>query len=1064
MGKNLEVLVKHRDAILIAEIGALLHDLGKLDERFIIQTSIDGPGNFKKYKHEKILKDLLGLKKLLSNNYFTDKLAQLGDIISELAPSNRRSDLSLDRFISKHHDDVSKSPIGYYKLISPSTGGVDGIDSGIDKSAASGKAKQSLANTYIATVFGFEEKYINAKESILKSLQNEFVKVLNSELQKKIIDGLVEFAKVRPLIMHAAKKAFIEALGETRRAANDVTLWDHSYSVASLYKAALAKILLDDHWIDPCKFQWRFLHISIDGLSFLNSAHRVTDILGRRKAVIDALNKVKELIEIEYPLGNEIYRDENGSAFLVPDVSDLSDRVNKDDKSLQELIQDAFAKSDLKEEIKLILSPQAFSDASRGAILLGKLLSKSPSYLTTDPNVVKEWWRKAEGAEVCTVCSLRPMGYNPDNPTQIDEKAKDRHVCKVCLERRGRRSQEWATKELDSTIWIDEVADINARVALIVGRFQLDDWLNGAFTDTIFTQSLTLHNLSYDQIINGLKEALEGKDIDILDRVGGDAWGYFKRERKLSSNSTEDEVKCVVREFYQLIVEERDARGLSKNVSTLEDKAMLFGLFLFHKYPSFARLRRIWETTQKFWVNVAKGRGNQASLIAKVVGQVGPRLKITVTDIEKLDLGPYHAYELILNGVRLSVIWASYLNEFIIADNLCYMAKLLGAPEATWRDAEEAALFVKSKLSGEIKIEEPPGYGTKAKKIGTLKDIRAEIMRDDQGQSITYVPAIPILTEPRTFVTLVPAKKALEIVAKIKKKYEFEMGKVRNRLPLCLGIIYFHRRTPLRAALEAGQQMLKMQGREEIWRVKEKRPASDEEKARYEGKLGAHVQYLNLQDPQGREMPWLVSYSLGDNSQDYYYPYFFVKAPTQVNFLNQRSNRFESYRPTPNGKEKCWLVHVGDLEVGDEVWVTPSRFDFEFLDTSARRFEIIYDDGRRRSPRKTRPYLLEDLDILSQIWELLAGKNGLTTTQIDALISLIEAKRERWHYPTGEAQKDKAFGQLVHDALTRADWPDGWMKIAEKDRALLEKAAISGVLSDVLELYMKVMKEEPKRK
>ncbi|MDZ7261238.1 MAG: CRISPR-associated protein Csx11, partial [candidate division KSB1 bacterium] len=282
-----------------------------------------------------------------------------------------------------------------------------------------------------------------------------------------------------------------------------------------------------------------------------------------------------------------------------------------------------------------------------------------------------------------------------------------------------------------------------------------------------------------------------------------------------------------------------------------------------------------------------------------------------------------------------------------------------------------------------------------------------------------------------------------EVVAKIKENYETEMGKVRNRLSLTLGIIYFHRRTPLRAALEAGRQMLKIPTEQKVWKVQ---------------RIDHNAIYFN------NGSKWGVPITLGDGNLDYYYPYFFDKTPAQDHPLDQRPNRFESYRPTPNGNERCWLVHVSELKPGDEVWVIPSQFDFEFLDTSARRFEICYgNNGRRRGFHQNRPYLLEDLDVLKQLWKLLAGENGLTTTQINALTGLIEAKREMWRYPTNDAQKDKVFEQLVKDALARAEWPNGWINIPAESRTLLEKAAINGVLTDVLELYMELMKEKPKR-
>lgn len=1103
MNKDLEVLAQHRDAILLAEIGALLHDLGKLDSRFIIQMSADRPSSFKRYEHEKILKDLPQLKNLLSDKVFTDTLADLGNIVQGLAPPTRRSELSLDRIISKHHDDVKGSPIGYYKLIAASTCGVDGVDSGIDKGTVSSEAKQTRANTYIATTFGFEGKCIDATKNDLGPFQQKLVQILKSGL-KKVINGTA-FNMIRSNIIQAAKQAFVETLGDTRRAANDVTLWDHSYSVASLYKAALAKILLDGQWTEPKELQWRILRISLDGLSFLNSVHRVPDILGRQQALTDALDKVKELLEVEYPLGNEIYRDENGSAFVVPDVGHLLDRVNNEGKSLQQLIEEAFTKSDLKEEVELILSPEAFSDASRGAILLGELLKKPIPLLTTGPNVVQKWWDSI--GEICTVCGLRPQGFGAEqietykhNLNFYSQKAKNRNICCICLKRREGRSETWAKRQLsDTTIWIDEAADINARVALIVGRFDLVHWLDGSYLNSFFTQSLQDWQNGLQGLYERFKSPNKAQWENEVKRIATSSNPYSELLEKLKialsesiANAVGDETKfwlhSIAPEAYD---GKRDAkefiiaickRDLHKFIPLLPNgepdlskvSAEQLALLLLRKHPSFARLRRIWDTTRKFWVDFVEGRDDQPSLIAKIVGQTGLRLKITASNIEKLKLGHYHTYELVLNGMRLrlSVVWAAHLNGFITVDNLCYVAKLLGAPEAEWTNPEKAALFVKSKLPDKIRIEEPPGYGIKAEKIGTLEGVRAEIKKDDQGQLQTYVPAIPILTEPRTFMVLVPAKKALEVVAEIKKKYEIEMGKVRNRLSLFVGIVYFHRRIPLRAALEAGRRMLRMQNKEGIWEVKESRSANDEEKARYEGKLGSHAQYLGLQDQEGREISWIVPYSLGDDSEDYYYPYFFVEELAPRTSSDELKHLFRA--PRPGQKEMTDLVHVKELQKGDKVYITPSRFDFEFLETSGRRFEVSYNDqGLRRNPaRRTRPYLLEEIETLQHIWWLLSGKGkehpktewkGLTTTQIEALVSIIEAKREEWNQPTGKASYHTTFEHLVKDVLRRADWPDGWAKMAKEDQSLLEEAAKNGILADVVELYMTVMKEKPKK-
>jgi len=1085
MKRDLDVLVQHRDAILLAEIGALIHDLGKLSKEFVTFQSAECAKNpnyspwcqedphmeFLKPKYKDFVPDQL--LDALANKGFQNLLKiELGEL--------KQSPQDLGRFIAIHTR--KKTGIGLITLIAE----CDGIDSGVDKGALPREgSKQSLDDTRISTAFGYEKsRQINTDE--LRKSRHDYAQVL-ADVLSQIKDARAALKQGQqidsgkwkkwlygddqtPGLRDCTREAFRKALGETRRAANDVTLWDHSYSVASLYKAALAKILLDGQWTEPKELQWRILRISLDGLSFLNSVHRVPDILGRQQALTDALDKVKELLEVEYPLGNEIYRDENGSAFVVPDVDDLLDRLNKEGKSLRELIEEAFAESELKGEIKLILSPEAFSDASRGAILLGELLKKPTPLLTTDPDVVEKWWSKAEGLEICTVCGLRPQSYGaPDREKHDQENHKPlegpvagcetcktlaRNICYVCLERRGRRSQEWATKGLDSTIWIDEVADINARVALIVGCFLIDDWLNGAFTDSIFTQTLALHNLSYDQLIKGLEAALEGVNTEILNKVGGDAWRYYPKKKKLKPDSSPDEVKQIVENFYEDIVNERDVRGLSKGVSTIDDKAKLLALFLFRKHPSFARLRRIWKTTQGFWQVV------RDEVIPKVLEKDrGQRLEIEVENKkDKLSrkLGDYHVYDAQLKKKNLffSVVWDT--KRLITADNLQYLSELLRLREPLEKLLER---------QNELPLYEPAGYGMRRTPAATAKIKAVKPLG-------TYTPAIPILTEPRTFMVLVPAKKALEVVAEIKKKYEIEMGKVRNRLSLFVGIVYFHRRIPLRAALEAGRRMLRMQNKEGIWEVKESRSANDEEKARYEGKLGSHAQYLGLQDREGREISWIVPYSLGDDSEDYYYPYFFVEELAPRTSSDELKHLFRA--PRPGQEEMTDLVHVKELQKGDKVYITPSRFDFEFLETSGRRFEVSYNDqGLRRNPaRRTRPYLLEEIETLQHIWWLLSGKGkehpktewkGLTTTQIEALVSIIEAKREEWNQPTGKASYHTTFEHLVKDVLRRADWPDGWAKMAKEDQSLLEEAAKNGILADVVELYMTVMKEKPKK-
>jgi hypothetical protein len=150
--------------------------------------------------------------------------------------------------------------------------------------------------------------------------------------------------------------------------------------------------------------------------------------------------------------------------------------------------------------------------------------------------------------------------------------------------------------------------------------------------------------------------------------------------------------------------------------------------------------------------------------------------------------------------------------------------------------------------------------------------------------------------------------------------------------------------------------------------------------------------------------------------------------------------------------EEYW-VHVAELKQCDTVTFTPSTFDFEFLDTTARRFEVSYDDkGHRRGKEKRqRPYLLEELDDIEKAWEAV---RGLMHSQIKICEFLIESKRMEWDEPRG-AGSSKTFQQFVHDVLKN-------VVVHADDLHDLEHAAVSGMLADALELHLTIAKEKVK--
>lgn len=298
----------------------------------------------------------------------------------------------------------------------------------------------------------------------------------------------------------------------------------------------------------------------------------------------------------------------------------------------------------------------------------------------------EEWTEgRPENAEICMVCSVRPVGFprqgsQPEVERKLanwatQEKAKRRNICRVCLDRRGRRAQEWAQSGMKGTIWTDEVADGNGRLALFVGKLGLSGWLDGSLLSTIQVTSSTTKN------------------------------------------------------------------------------------------PSPARLYRITETARAFWQQVVD------ELTPQVVGQRPFRLALYPQEGDWPDLGDFHAYELAVNGLSLSVVWDKPNSRFLTAENLAYFAY-------RWRTTQEK---LTDRLQGRtFDVLEPSAFQRLGQTLTRVSITRVE-------QLDAYQPAIPLLAEPGVCMTLVPAAKALDLARVVKREYERQMGRVRDRLPLYLG-------------------------------------------------------------------------------------------------------------------------------------------------------------------------------------------------------------------------------------------------------------------------------------
>ncbi|MCD6387858.1 MAG: hypothetical protein J7L69_00500 [Desulfobulbaceae bacterium] len=796
---------------------------------------------------------------------------------------------------------------------------------------------------------------------------------LNQKL-KAIIKTTLNFPSKRKDAIQIFKENMQTAPGDARRPINEVTLWDWSSIVAALYKAEISRCTITGEQREPKDVQWRLLSIRTNGLEYLLSAFSIPDLKARQELLQNAWDKVRNLLEEEYPLALEVYRDENGPVFVVPDLENLlglSDS-ERNAQTLRELILERFRQGTVQDDPCLALQGEIVPkfhldddpwDGQSKLPPVGEHLKETP-VLQSDPQwVAAQWCNLPKPQERCVVCGLRPQGPS--------HKALQRGMCDICEKRREDRAQGWATKNLSSTIWLDEVADTNRRVALITGTFDLTHWLDGTLV-----RSLAV-------------------------RTPNDQNGH-----------TEDKVA---------------------------------------KNPSFARLRRIWETTRKFWEKTLEETEGRLTKRPRIF----LRGTVTLTNPkDKESLGPYHAYELEIQGRKVAVLWVPedakdekgqllpQHGGFWIIENIDYLDNVY---EGSFRK------IVQSLLGEPLQVYEPSEHGRPGQPVATFTIANKS---DVQYLKDHYTPLIPILAEPRTFMALVPADKVFEVVKAIKAKYEREMGKVRNRLPLHLGIVFADSHQPLRIILDTGRRMLEQVADVREWQVVNKHTQPDEGGSlpqRFgDDAQGQFARWYEIElEKNGRQLTWYVPAVMGDGrTEDRWYPYVFLATSDEP---TDRNRYYKTDLGNPWNPDHPWLVHACELKPGDIIYFTPATFDFQWLTVGADRFEIAYNNQGQRCGLARRPYLLDHIETLERIWRTL--QKHTSESQIHALVSLIETKREEWHAAPG----DETFRRFCRDVLINLEWrTEPWRQ--EPLDAWVDYAA-QGWIADAVEIFHGIMKE-----
>lgn len=1026
----LNIVRNYREAVIRASAGGYLHNLGKVSQEFnqqmtntdqdifsyqhfiglLLEDINNVDKNLLKYKegdrhknvipigfenkvneNKNVFQNLQGIFKQTLSPLpfpFNDCEYRLGDFIEFLGQGNRWARLYFRKDANRNEDhhlilnninnpdnpaDPANHPY-YIELIRGTTSLLTHLMNICHRGASGGEKdvfyvhnQRKGACAFIATPFGFEtynadERYGEYIE-LCEKAEEVIKKHLNADEQK--VFSLNKFVM-------ALKPTFQRSMADSERPFNNISVHDIGHSGMALLKSAIwtlrdKNLTHDSFWTDEGNWlRWRLLRFSLDGIGYLAESISIGDLRVRKNKLDEYLNKVKHLLEEEYPVATEVYRDENGSVFVFPDWGPDSDET----KVIKQLIDDKYGiKSGMKSGESVISkmygiepSMQILTDCSMAhpgdaKQAKSQYIGKEMQNMILNPmpaNPVPEAYKKNNepNTDICPYCGLR----------LVSKKYESRMICKECMDERGGVAKKWwgtnEENERSRTIWLEEIADDNGRLALITGRFFPERFI----------------------------------ELDYL------PIGKKKEDGKI------------------------DSKKLGNEMVSAE---------------AFARQRRIWETCREFWKDIDEAI-NKA--IGQLIGSDSQRLSIGIeADKTGKKLSHYHAYELIIDGNRLMVMWNGA--DFITLENLNGFEKRNGL-------GKTAKEYLAAHIGKPATIRIPGGYGSKSAEWGSV------IIEGVGVNDTNYISAMHILTEPRTFMYLLPADKAIEIVKIIKVKYEKEMGQVRGRLPLHLGIVYANRYTPLRAILDAGRRMLNQGAMAASAEVVRK--VQDDKN----NKLNL---YWQIEDEKATTY-WPIALKTGGDSniEDDWYPYFPVSwdGPSGGRTWELESPARVYYGDSV--KEIRQMIHVKNLLEKEQFILYPSTFDFEYLDSAGVRFEIAYEKRKRKSPDKAqRPYLLEQVDELNKIWEVLKA-GALNRNQIYALRDAIAIKREEWKQ--SYSSTDETFKQFCRDMLVTATWSkQPWEEDETNHKEFFDQwadYAVRGWFEDVVQLYLQIMKDE----
>ncbi|MDG7000911.1 MAG: CRISPR-associated protein Csx11, partial [Nitrososphaerota archaeon] len=834
-----------------------------------------------------------------------------------------------------------------------------------------------------------------------------------------------------------------------------VALFDHSYSAASLFKAELARRVIMNDWAykeesyDNLKFQ--LLAVKWSWWDVVSKSYKTTDILGRDQLLDVVADDFKKLFEVDFPMGNEIYRDEDGIYFVIGNykTEELKYACNEWMRpKINPILQ--------KVGGEFSFGLYTLKTPTRSMTSLVDAISQDKSKL--DPvasfgqeDVLLEAWsssRQTTGSvDICPVCRLRP-------------KPQHAKACRFCISLRqsgAKGGREKLEEELhldhEFTKWTGELADENSTIAMISGKFDLTHWFDGSFFTTLFGYGMQqwsdgkTDNFSGDQKAHAANEFKEKYN---------DPTPYSKALRVLQDSFKEKVNWKFIQAFFSGGDGEENLKSTvsSDMTSRYADSSFLandldYALNLVsRKYPSSGRVRRVWRATEDFINGFIGGQGYQNGSLVETLG-MRSRIQFRVKDgVMNLEKGYYD-----VTTERLQLAFSDVYHNggglFSIVENLG------SSPRKDQLDALKGASLIL------------------LREDGTQTTLTIDEVIVDSNDK--YLPFTPLLISPAMFQVLVPGEAAMEVVQLIKREYERQFNKVKNRLPLDLGVVFFKKKFPLYVVIDAARKMMEMGNNraDEWWKVEHKvaAPSPDQPTTDQEQKESGTITSLKLVPGPTTlfSVPreWQIDgRTLDKGIEDQFYPYFFVEDnaayETSGSYRRSYSDRARWHDSEYTGEP---VVLARDLKESTKTKVRPSYFDFELMDSTGRRYDLWYNKARVRKHHtlgSRKPYYLDDIELFEKLKDILV-ENLDGRAAIKRLYTLIQTKFDEWRDPFPRAAQgtnppNPVLEGYVEDVITNVFGTDRWNSLSVEKRDLVKGACLSGAFFDCVDLYDSILK------